>query len=73
MSDTNNIIQMRYPFGNGYATKELIRTGETYTGGFTFPRNEYYGHLLIDAIAGSAVSDTIRYRPNAIGMVYWVR
>jgi hypothetical protein len=73
MNDTTNIIRMRYPYGYGYATRELSHIGGTYTGGFTFTRNENYGHLLIDAIAGSAVSDTVRYRPNAIGVVYRIR
>lgn len=73
MTDTTNIIKMRYPYGSGFATTELPRTGNIYTGGFIFPRNEDYGHFLIDAMTGSAVNDTIRYRPNAIGVTYRVR
>jgi hypothetical protein len=74
MADTTNTMRLRFPAGSGYATREIPSSGDgNFIGGFTFPRSEVYGHFLIDAITFSALSDTLGYHPNAIGVIYKAR
>jgi hypothetical protein len=73
-SDSTNIIRMRYPYEGGYTARQIPRSsGEDFVGGFVFPRNEPYGHFLVESITAVALNDTLPYRPNAVAITYKIR
>jgi hypothetical protein len=73
-TDPDDIISIRYPYGSQYFTRCLTPVDSSqFVAGFRFPDYIELNHFTIDAVNAAAVDDTLKYIPNAVGVIYRVR
>jgi len=71
---SDDIVSIRYPYESEFLTRYIPPVDSSrFVAGFRFPYFIEFNHFTIDLVNFGAVSDTLKYTPQAIGVLYRVR